>query len=96
MNAIIAKTPEKCNTGEYKVDFGCNQVNLDLFIMWKNWVIGVLGSWIILLAFIIPPGSTQRALMLITGLVIALMGFLNIASFREIDESHEPPQPPVI
>ena len=61
--------------------------------MWKNWVIGVLGLWTILFAFIIPPGSTHKSLMLITGLVVALLGFWNIANFEEVD-SNEPPRSP--
>lgn len=43
--------------------------------MWRNWFIGILGLWIVILAFLGFPPSVKRILMIVTGLAIALISF---------------------
>lgn len=46
--------------------------------MWnwkKNWLVGVLGLWLIVLGLLGFPSSTEKILMIITGLVIAFLSF---------------------
>jgi amino acid permease len=46
--------------------------------MWswkKNWVISVLGLWLILLGLLGFPSSVQKILTIITGLIIAFISF---------------------
>ncbi len=40
--------------------------------MWQDWVNGILGLWVILLPFI---GMTDQTTLIITGIVIAVLGF---------------------
>jgi hypothetical protein len=40
--------------------------------MWQDWVNGILGLWVILLPFI---GMTDMTTLVITGIVIAVLGF---------------------
>lgn len=41
----------------------------------KNWVISVLGLWLILLGLLGFPSSVQKILTIITGLIIAFISF---------------------
>ncbi|MCX6731773.1 MAG: hypothetical protein NTX55_02170 [Candidatus Parcubacteria bacterium] len=46
--------------------------------MWnwkKNWIVGVLGLWLVLLGLLGLPSSVQRILIIITGLIIAFISF---------------------
>lgn len=43
--------------------------------MWKNWFMGFLGAWLILLALFGFPSSIQKILTIITGFVIAFVSF---------------------
>jgi len=46
--------------------------------MWnwkKNWLVGFLGLWLILLGLLGLPSSVQKILIIITGFVIALISF---------------------
>ena len=43
--------------------------------MWQNWVNGILGLWVILMAFLGFSASMSRILLIISGLVIAVLGF---------------------
>ena len=43
--------------------------------MWQNWVNGILGLWVILMAFLGFSASMSRILLIIFGLVIAVLGF---------------------
>lgn len=43
--------------------------------MWRNWLIGILGLWVIALAFFGFPQPAQRALMIITGIAVAFVSF---------------------
>lgn len=43
--------------------------------MWRNWINGILGLWIILMPFLgFPPGA-HRTLMILSGLVVAILAF---------------------
>lgn len=42
---------------------------------WSEWVNGILGLWVIWASFLYVPSGTGRTLMLITGLVVAILGF---------------------
>jgi hypothetical protein len=46
--------------------------------MWnwkKNWIVGVLGLWLIFLGLLGLPSSAEKVLTIITGLVIAFISF---------------------
>lgn len=48
--------------------------------MWKDWINGILGIWIVFLAFLGLPFNTRVILMIITGLLIAFLSFWKGAS----------------
>ncbi len=48
--------------------------------MWKDWINGILGIWIVVLAFLGLPFSARAILMIITGLLIAFLSFWEGAS----------------
>jgi len=48
--------------------------------MWKDWVNGILGLWVVLLAFIGIPFNVKAILMIATGLAIAFLSFWKGAS----------------
>ena len=43
--------------------------------MWQNWVNGILGIWVIVVAFLGFTGSTLMWTLVVTGLVVAILGF---------------------
>ncbi|MBI4114583.1 MAG: hypothetical protein HY445_01940 [Candidatus Niyogibacteria bacterium] len=43
--------------------------------MWKNWLLGILGLWIILLPFLGLNLTLARTLFIITGIAVAVLGF---------------------
>ena len=43
--------------------------------MWQNWVNGILGLWLILMGFLGLPASFSRVLLIITGIIVAILGF---------------------
>jgi len=43
--------------------------------MWRNWFIGALGLWIIILGFLGFPSAVQRVFMIISGLLVAIISF---------------------
>ncbi len=43
--------------------------------MWRNWFIGALGVWLIILAFLGLPSSVMRVLIIITGIIVAFVSF---------------------
>ncbi len=46
--------------------------------MWnwkKNWFVGVLGVWLVILGLLGLPSSAEKVLTIITGLIIALASF---------------------
>lgn len=44
-------------------------------IMWKQWVNGVLGIWIVLLPYLGFTADVHTWLMVVTGIVIAVLAF---------------------
>ncbi len=46
--------------------------NRDYCIMWQDWVNGILGLWVILIPFV---GADSVTVLVITGIVIAVLGF---------------------
>ncbi len=58
--------------------------------MWRNWVNGILGLWITLLAFIGIPFNAKAILMIITGLAIAFLSFWKGASDKVRKEISTP------
>ncbi|MEK9156138.1 MAG: SPW repeat protein [Patescibacteria group bacterium] len=52
--------------------------------MWQQWVNGILGIWVLLVPFL---GFTPEALtsvLVVTGLVIAILGFWGAAEHRRM------------
>lgn len=43
--------------------------------MWQQWVNGILGLWVIVVAFLGFTGSTLMWTLAITGIVVAVLGF---------------------
>ncbi|MEK7162343.1 MAG: hypothetical protein AAB730_00610 [Patescibacteria group bacterium] len=43
--------------------------------MWQNWLLGILGLWVILMPFLALPSGLHRTLMIVTGIVVAVLGF---------------------
>ena len=42
---------------------------------WSEWLNGILGLWVMLASYMYVPSGGGRVLMLITGLVVAVLGF---------------------
>lgn len=53
--------------------------------MWRNWFIGILGLWILVLAFLGFPPSVKRILMIVTGIAISAISFWRGVSETIID-----------
>ncbi len=53
---------------------------VDNSIMWRSWTIGFLGIWIILIPLILNHGYTQTLLLIVTGIIIAALGFWKVVS----------------
>ena len=43
--------------------------------MWQNYVNAILGLWVIAASYLYVPSGSGRVLMLITGIVVAILGF---------------------
>jgi hypothetical protein len=43
--------------------------------MWTQWVNGLLGIWTIIASWVYMPSATGRTLLIITGIVVAILGF---------------------
>ncbi len=41
----------------------------------RNFISGLFGVWIVLVSLILSPGTTQRILLVISGIVVALIAF---------------------
>ena len=64
--------------------------------MWKDWINGILGIFIVILAFLGFPSSIKAVLMIAIGLIIAFLSFWKGASARvkkEISASFEEREP---
>ncbi len=44
-------------------------------MMWKNWVNGLLGLWVLVIPFLGIADSTLTTTLVITGIIIAVLGF---------------------
>ncbi len=45
--------------------------------MWQAWINGILGLWVIVIPFV---GATSTTTLVITGIIIAILGFWAAAS----------------
>ena len=43
--------------------------------MWQQWVNGILGLWVIVASYMYLSSGTARTVMLITGIIVAILGF---------------------
>lgn len=64
-------------------------LQLILFNMWHNKLNGILGIWVITLAFLGFSDSLHRVLLIITGLVIAVFSFWPHRIVKPIEELKE-------
>jgi len=46
--------------------------------MWRSWTIGFLGAWTVLVVLVISPGTTQKILLVLTGLVVSSVSFSKV------------------
>jgi hypothetical protein len=42
---------------------------------WSEWINGILGLWVIWASYMYVASGTGRVLMIITGLIVAVLGF---------------------
>lgn len=56
--------------------------------MWTQWVNGLLGIWIIIVPFLSMSPGALRSTLVISGIVIAILGFAGRASSSSV--SHRP------
>lgn len=47
---------------------------------WSEWVNGILGLWVMWASYLYVPSGAGRTVVLITGLVVAVLGFWGGAS----------------
>ena len=47
----------------------------------RHWINGVLGLWIILLAFLGFPSSVRKILLILTGLFVAIVSFSKASNY---------------
>ncbi len=55
--------------------------------MWQQWINGILGLWVLIASYLYVPSGGDRVAMLITGIVVALLGFWGAASSNESQSS---------
>jgi hypothetical protein len=48
--------------------------------MWQDWLNGILGIWVLVIPFIGVSGSSLTTTLVVTGVVIAILGFWAAAS----------------
>jgi hypothetical protein len=48
--------------------------------MWTQWINGILGLWIIVASWTYMASGTGRTLLIVTGIVIAILGFFGGAT----------------
>lgn len=54
--------------------------------MWKNWFLGFVGLWLVLLGFSGFPAKTLKILVIISGLAVAFFSFKSV-SRHKVNES---------
>ncbi|MEK7647099.1 MAG: hypothetical protein AAB378_01830 [Patescibacteria group bacterium] len=62
--------------------------------MWKNWVNGVLGLFVILVPFINFSLAVERTVLILLGIIIAVLGFWGIAGEKKVELGEVQPLPP--
>ncbi|NOY35829.1 MAG: hypothetical protein GXP44_02835 [bacterium] len=50
--------------------------------MWRDWINGILGVWLIVLGFLGFPASVKAILVIATGIIIAFLSFWKGVSAR--------------
>jgi len=55
--------------------------------MWTSWLNGILGIWIIIVPFINMSASAFKTTLVISGIVIALLGFAGAASGNRVNRA---------
>ncbi|PIR69340.1 MAG: hypothetical protein COU47_03140 [Candidatus Niyogibacteria bacterium CG10_big_fil_rev_8_21_14_0_10_46_36] len=60
--------------------------------MWKNWILGVLGLWVILMPFLGMPPTLMRTIYIVTGIAIAVLGFWSATARHGHSDDDLPPQ----
>ena len=43
--------------------------------MWQQWVNGILGLWVVVASYMYLSSGTDRTVMLITGIIVAILAF---------------------
>lgn len=62
--------------------------------MWQQWINGLLGIWIIVTAFVTWTYSGLRANLIITGIIIAILGFWGAGQYGAYQSPRRPPESP--
>lgn len=57
--------------------------------MWQQWVNAILGLWVILGSYLYIPSGGGRAVLIVTGLVVAILGFWGAASEPSTGGRHQ-------
>ncbi|MFA7243674.1 MAG: hypothetical protein WC080_00015 [Patescibacteria group bacterium] len=52
--------------------------------MWQAWVIGILGIWVIIEPYLNMSSAANKWVLVITGLIIAILGFWGAGSNKEM------------
>lgn len=52
--------------------------------MWQQWVNGILGIWVIIVPYLGFTESVLKTVLIITGIVIAVLGFWGAAENRSV------------
>ena len=50
--------------------------------MWKNWLNGILGFWVVIIPFLNFSLAWQRTVLIFSGIVIAVLGFWSFYEIR--------------
>lgn len=56
--------------------------------MWQNFVNAILGLWTIVAAYAYMPADAGRTLMIVTGIVVAILGFWGGSVATSSDRPH--------
>jgi len=56
--------------------------------MWSQWINGLLGIWVVIASWSFMAPSTGRTLLIITGIVVAVLGFWGGAVSPERKHEH--------
>ena len=56
--------------------------------MWQNFINAILGLWTIVAAYAYMPSGTGQTLLIITGIVVAILGFWGGSMATSSDRPH--------